>query len=154
VLRGNWLKADPLNFASHPYLGARTVSMGKIFGVEVQSTSNLHAWVKLRSMQCASVITSRHLGGLHWSHLRLMSSRSNRLGSWVMTIIRPYTAAFLPAEKIPSCMGHIGADGTTLPRHSGAYMRLGEQTDRTETASASIGPEGLLSFNGGRTWQG
>src|SRR5262245_33938559 len=35
--------------------------MGKIFGVEVQSTSNLHARVKLRSMHSTSVIISRHL---------------------------------------------------------------------------------------------
>ena len=59
----------------------------------------------------------------------------------------------MTAEKIPSYMGRTGAGGTTLPPHNGAYMRLGEQTDRTETDSASIGPEGLLSFNGGRTWQ-
>jgi len=60
----------------------------------------------------------------------------------------------MTAEKIPSCMGHIGADGTTLPPRNGAYTLLGEETERTEADSISIGPlEGLLSFDEGLTWQ-
>jgi len=51
-------------------------------------------------------------------------------------------------------MGHIGADGTTLPPRNGAYTLLGEETERTEADSISIGPlEGLLSFDEGLTWQ-
>src|SRR5262249_51785974 len=76
-----------------------------------------------------------------------MSSRSDPLGSWVMTIIQPKTAQFMTAEKTPSYMGHTGAGGTMLPSHNGAYTRRGAETDRIGDL-VRIGLGGLRSFDG------